>query len=205
MWRIPRFKRINIHIMNTLHTHLAALSLTSAFFASIAVAEETSPKLAPKPLPGQAETQARCLICHGDTQVGQARLAPPMVMVKRHYQSLSQAEFEKAVLAWVKKPDAKKSKMPGAIRRFNLMPTFVIPDAEIKLIAQYIHQTDFAFPSNCGSGKGAKGGQSAQGCDGENCGPDQGAGKGKGKGQGKNKAKGKGEIQEPCGNGEENC
>ena len=190
--------------MNTIHSYLAALSLTSVFFASTAVAEEASAELAQKPLPGQAETQARCLICHGDTQAGQARLAPPMVMVKRHYQSLSQAEFEKAVLAWVKKPDAKKSKMPGAIRRFNLMPTFVIPDAEIKLIAQYIHQTDFAFPGNCGSaqgaGKGAKGakaGKAGQGCEDENCGPDQGGGK--------NKAKGKGKTQEPCGGAEKNC
>lgn len=175
-------------------------------FTSALVAAED---VAPKPLPGQAETALRCLICHGDTQAGQARLAPPMVMVKRHYQSMNQAEFEKAVLAWVKKPDAKKSRMPGAIRRFNLMPTFPIPEPEIKLIANYIYQTEFEFPGQCGPGKGqtakgakgkkaakgcddancgqGKGGKSSKGCDEENCGQGKGQGKGKGANQGKNK------------------
>jgi len=176
--------------MNTIHTHLVAVSLTGLFCISTAMAEE------PKPQPGQAETQMRCLICHGDTQAGQKRLAPPMVMVKRHYQSLNQEDFEKAVLAWVKKPDAKKSKMPGAIRRFNLMPAFPIPEAELKLIAQYILKTDFAFPGNCGPGQGAaKTPKAGQGCGDKKCGA--------GLGKGKNKAKDN--RPQPNANCEKNC
>ncbi len=182
--------------MNTIHTHLVAVSLAGLFGISTAMAEET------KPQPGQAETEMRCLICHGDTQAGQQRLAPPMVMVKRHYQSLSQEEFEKAVLAWVAKPDAKKSKMPGAIRRFNLMPALPMPEAELKLIAQYIHKTDFAFPGNCGPGQGgSKKSKAGQGCCDEGCGEKK---CGTGQGCGKNKAK-KGTAPQVDANCGENC
>jgi len=182
-------------------TFMAALS------SSFAMAEEDATAQA-KPQPGKAEAEARCLICHGSTQMGQQRLAPPMVMVKRHYQSLSQQEFEKVVMAWVKKPEAKKSKMPGAIRRFNLMPTFVIPESEVKLIANYIYKTDFAFPANCGHSSAkaatqAKGGKAGAGCDDANCGSGQGKNKGKGKGcegsdcgPGKNKGKNKGKASD---------
>ena len=161
---------------------LGILSLFTSTVAATALEEPTHP--------GKAETTMRCLICHGDAQTGQQRLAPPMVMVKRHYQNLNQAEFEKAVLAWVKKPDANKSKMPGAIRRFNLMPTFPIPEPEIKLIANYIYKTDFTFPRNCGQGngqgdKGSKGKKATQECDQDNC--------ANGKGRPK-----KGEASPPC-------
>lgn len=128
--------------MKPLLTILLPLSLTSGAFSSEGEAKNT-------PVPGKTETATRCLICHGNAQKGQQRLAPPMAMVKRHYQSLNKQEFEQAVLAWVKSPDPKKSRMPGAIRRFKLMPAFPIPDEEMKKIARYIYQTDFTFPGNC--------------------------------------------------------
>lgn len=132
------------------------------------------------PMPGHAETAMRCLICHGDTQTGQSRLAPPMVMVKMRYssQAKTQEVFVKLLSEWVKKPEAKKSQMPGAIRRFNLMPAFPIPEAEMKLIAEYIYQTDFAFPSGCGpqvsNQKGVDGKAAPQECDETNCPPVKG-------------------------------
>ena len=122
----------------------------------------------------------RCLICHGDQQTGIKRLAPPMVMIKRHYQEMDQDDFEDAILDWVKKPDANKSKMPGAIRRFNLMPAFSVPDEELQLIAQYIYQTDFSFPGNCKPDpKSSKKDKSDKKCDDGKCGTTQGDDKGK--------------------------
>jgi len=188
--------------MNSAPINIARFSLlgiltATSLWASDEVTDQA--KHPAKPIAGKAEAEARCLICHGNTQTGQQRLAPPMVMVKRHYQSLSQAEFEKAVMAWVKKPEAKKSKMPGAIRRFNLMPTFVIPEAEVKRIANYIYKTDFAFPANCGhssveasalakagkTGETGKG-KTGTGCDDTNCGgPGNKAAKGSGDKKGK--------------------
>ena len=86
------------------------ISFIGLLASSFAMADEdATAKPQINPQPGKAETEARCLICHGSTQMGQQRLAPPMVMVKRHYQALSQQEFEKVVMAWVKKPDAEKS------------------------------------------------------------------------------------------------
>ncbi len=132
--------------------------------------ELTSPKAHPEktaPLSAKELTEARCLICHGDTQAGQARLAPPFIMVKRHYQSLEKKEFLKTVTSWVNKPGVHKSKMPGAINHFGLMPTFGLPEAEVKLIAEYVYNTDFPMPSGFASGGG-------QGGCGKGCGPKEG-------------------------------
>ncbi|NWK54276.1 hypothetical protein HW115_01540 [Verrucomicrobiaceae bacterium N1E253] len=79
-----------------------------------------------------------------------------MAMIKIRYQSDDQATFVKSVSDWVKKPDPQKSKMPGAIRRFKLMPTFPIPEEEIKKIAEYIYKTDFTFPGNCQPAEASK-------------------------------------------------
>ena len=58
------------------------------------------------------------------------------------------------------------------------MPAFPIPEAEMKLIAEYIYQTDFAFPSGCGpqvsSPKGVGGKVGQEGCDETNCPPVKG-------------------------------
>jgi mono/diheme cytochrome c family protein len=166
----------------TLALSLALMSLLTSF----ACASEPQAK----PSPGEAELAMRCLICHGDGQVGQQRLAPPMVMVKMRYMQPTEEAFVKRIADWVKKPDAEKSKFPGAIHRFKLMPTFVIPEEEVKLIAQYIYKTEFKFPGNCGAGHqhGGKGQQGAAGCDETDC-PEAKSGKGgKSGGGGKNPA-----------------
>ena len=167
-----------IIMMKTKYKHLIH-RLVICIMSITAVYAEEGKSITP-PAPGHAETAMRCLICHGDTQKGQQRLAPPMVMVKMRYssQAKTQKAFVKVLSDWVKKPDAKKSHMPGAVRRFNLMPAFPIPEAEMKLIAEYIYQTDFNFPSGCGpqatSAKDVNGKAAPQGCDETNCPPVKG-------------------------------
>jgi len=154
--------------MKITNLYLLNASIVSFFIAPAVMAEEAHPE------PGQAEIAMRCLICHGDTQTGQQRLAPPMVMVKSRYMQPTEEEFVKVISAWVKKPDADKSKFPGAIHRFNVMPTFVIPEKEVALIAKYIYKTEFKFPGDCGTehqhGVGGGGGNgAAAGCDESDC------------------------------------
>lgn len=145
-----------------------------------------------QPEKGKVLTEALCMACHGDAQQGQARLAPPMMMVKRHYMSLEKKEMVEAIMKWVKKPDAKKARMPGAVRRFGLMPPLALPDAQLKAIAEYISKTKFDMPKGCGPGRGqGRQGRNAKqsgGCDPAKCDPtqcekkcDQGCGSTRGK------------------------
>lgn len=131
----------------------------SAIAAAVTLAAETA---APAPQV-QAETPAaatpseliamRCLICHGNPAAGAKRLAPPFAMVKMHYDDLDEEAFVKTVSAWIKHPDQAKSRMPGAIRNFGLMPAQVVPDADVKAIAHYLFRTDFPMP---GMGRGPR-------------------------------------------------
>lgn len=169
---------------------------------------------------GETMTKALCMACHGDTQAGQKRLAPPMMMVKSHYSALKKDGMVKAIVKWAKKPDAKHSRMPGAIRNFGLMPPLPLPDADLTAIATYISKTEFAMPKGCGPGPGAgagagKGKGAQAGCDptkcdptncdpekcGQGCGP--GAGKGQGQGRGRGRGRGNGQGQGGQGRGQQ--
>ena len=146
--------------MKTLKIHWIILSSIGAITAAVTIAAETSTT---EPVPKlQAETSTaspaeliatRCLICHGSPAAGAKRLAPPFRMVKMHYDDLDEAAFVKAVSAWVRQPDKAKSRMPGAIRNFSLMPAQVLSDADISAIAHYLYRTDFQMPGR-GMGRG---------------------------------------------------
>lgn len=130
--------------------------------------------------PAAELTTTRCLICHGDTQVGQKRLAPPFMMVKRHYQSLDKDEFIQAISSWVKEPSKNRTKMPGAINRFGLMPAFGYPEVEVQAIAEYIYETDFQMPGrgNCnttiqGKGRGSAKTAKTKGSNSKDCTPNE--------------------------------
>jgi mono/diheme cytochrome c family protein len=157
--------------MKSMKTKLIAISaLGIVITTGMAAAEAPSP----------AElTATRCLICHGDNQAGQQRLAPPFAMVKMHYQDLDEDAFIKAVSAWVKTPDKEKSKMPGAINRFGLMPALPYPDADVAAIAKYLYKTDFEMPGQGGKGMGrGQGGGCGENCKPEKCGTTKAGGKG---------------------------
>lgn len=77
---------------------------------------------------GEQLYQKHCNVCHGATQNGQKRLAPPIFAVKLHYLGVHDEPltFTDAVSNWVKQPAADQSLMPMAIRHFGLMPTLKI-------------------------------------------------------------------------------
>ena len=84
-----------------------------------------------------------CSACHGATggMDMSKRVAPPIVAVRMHYMGPypDKAAFVTAVANWVEKQDASKTRMPGAIRRFNIMPPIPVSkeDAETHAHTEY--------------------------------------------------------------------
>ena len=109
---------------------------------------------------GYTMLKQKCYICHfekPDPSKRDEMLAPPMLRVKEHYQPVypNKEEFINAIMAIVANPSKENTLMPGAIKKFNLMPTLVYDDAELRLIAEAIYNHDFgSFGKGNGKGKG---------------------------------------------------
>ncbi len=90
----------------------------------------------------------KCAACHmlkPDPSKRGAMLAPPMIRVKEHYEPSFQTrdEFVDAMGAFVLNPIEEDVLMPGAVRKFKLMPNLGLSEQEAKLIAGVIYDTDF--------------------------------------------------------------
>jgi len=91
--------------------------------------------------PGKKLMVNKCYVCHHPTTENKGRIAPPMVAIKSHYMTsdITKEAFANAMWNFVEKPSKEKSKMRGAIRRFNLMPYQPFVEEEIRQIADYIY------------------------------------------------------------------
>ncbi len=92
--------------------------------------------------------QSKCYSCHlenPDPAKMDQMIAPPMLRVKEHYlpNYPVKEDFIKAIVAIVNNPSEEKTLMPGAIKKFNLMPKVVYDQEELKLIAEAIYNYDF--------------------------------------------------------------
>lgn len=94
-------------------------------------------------LDGKALMESKCFTCH-NTQGTDNMLAPPMFRVKDHYiyDYEDKASFVNAIVAWVQNPQDSLSMMPGAKRKFGLMPKQNVPEDELRAIAGYIYDWD---------------------------------------------------------------
>jgi len=97
---------------------------------------------------GYALMKTNCFVCHMEKPDPSKRgqmIAPPMLRVQEHYKPSypNKTEFVEAVIAWVKNPSEDKVMMPGAVRKFNVMPKIVVKDEELKLIAETLYDIDF--------------------------------------------------------------
>lgn len=98
--------------------------------------------------PGKKLMENKCYVCHNADANHNSRIAPPMVAVKNHYLSkgTTKAEFINSMQNWIKNPTPENVKMPGAVKRFGIMPKQVFPEETIKLIAEYIYENDIDKP-----------------------------------------------------------
>jgi len=92
--------------------------------------------------------KTNCFVCHmekPDPSKHDQMIAPPMLRIQEHYKpSYPKKEaFITAIKTWVNNPNEDKVMMPGAVRKFNLMPKLAIADADLQLIAETLYNIDF--------------------------------------------------------------
>ncbi len=117
-----------------------------------------TPKVSEK---GYALMKQNCFVCHMEKPDPSKRgqmIAPPMLRVQEHYRPSypNKEEFVQAIKTWVNNPTEDKVMMPGAVRKFNLMPKLAVADADLQLIAETLYSIDFGNMPKMQMGKGNK-------------------------------------------------
>jgi nitrate reductase cytochrome c-type subunit len=89
--------------------------------------------------------QNNCFSCH-EPVLGEERAAPPMFKIREHYkdEKIGEAEFTAKIIDFVNQPSEEKSLMPGARKKFGLMPKMSFKEDDLKQIAVYLYQTDMS-------------------------------------------------------------
>ncbi len=104
--------------------------------------------------------QQRCFSCHSERPTPerhQQMLAPPMSRVQEHYKPNfnDKASFVNAIVEWLDHPLESRSLMPGAIRKFNIMPAMGYKEVEVRAIAELLYEMDFGSnPKRAGKSMG---------------------------------------------------
>ncbi|MGO3181670.1 MAG: Tll0287-like domain-containing protein [Aequorivita sp.] len=98
--------------------------------------------------PGKLLMENNCYTCHSPKAAEDNMAAPPMVAIKMHYisEDTSKEDFVNDMVEWSKNPSEEKSKMPGAIKKFGLMPYQFYPESTIRQIADYMFDTKIEEP-----------------------------------------------------------
>ncbi|GEM_PF-1188128 len=123
------------------------------------------PTSANSPDTDYALLKSNCMSCHLEKMGPGQKIAPPMVRVQEHYKPLypKRADFITAVSDWVTNPDESKSNMPGAVRKFNLMPKLGIEKGTLTRIAGALFDAEFQKRGAMGGKKDHAGLQLAEG------------------------------------------
>ena len=97
--------------------------------------------------PGKMILETECYICHNPKASEESMIAPPMVAIKKHYitENTTKEEFTVALMNWVNDPE-QNSKMPGALKKFGIMPYIPYPEDAIAQIAEYLYDYDIEKP-----------------------------------------------------------
>lgn len=116
-----------------------SLATILAVFSVAAQAETTAGN-------GAALYQKLCVSCHA--LEGRPTIAPPIFGVKNHVIGAhSEREaFVDYVVNWVKAPNADAALMPGAVRKFGVMPTLGYDDAEVRIVAEWLYDSNMRLP-----------------------------------------------------------
>ena len=98
--------------------------------------------------PGRKLMENNCYACHNPKSSEENMVAPPMIAVKIHYisEDTSKEDFVNNLVEWSKNPSVETSKMPGAVKKFGLMPYQFYPEGTIRQIADYIYDNSIEEP-----------------------------------------------------------
>jgi mono/diheme cytochrome c family protein len=96
---------------------------------------------------GREKFKVYCMSCH-QFEMGPQMVAPPIFAVKNHYLQVhpEKVDFVRSVKTWVPAPTIEKSLMPGAVRRFNLMPPLALPEEDLEAIATFLYEANLREP-----------------------------------------------------------
>ena len=99
--------------------------------------------------PGKKIMEMQCYVCHNPETEHDSRIAPPMIAIKKHYigENTTKEAFIAAMQQWIKTPSDSIAKMPGAIRKFGIMPFASYAEADIEQIADYMYDNEIEEPS----------------------------------------------------------
>ena len=120
--------------------------LVLAAIFMVAFKEKHSEMVYSEAVAGEELFTTHCASCHGiEAPESGVRLAPPVSMVKSHYESSypEKKEFVSKISEWVVAPDVEKSIMPGAVRKFEVMPPLELKKSELKAVGTYMYKTSF--------------------------------------------------------------
>lgn len=100
---------------------------------------------------GEKLFKTLCIACHGVAVGGMdmsKRIAPPIAGVRKHYLDVypDEAAFIGAISSWVENQDESKSLMPGAVRKFKIMPPISVSKEDSAKIAAYIFSGNIEKP-----------------------------------------------------------
>lgn len=90
----------------------------------------------------------KCLFCHfqkPDPAKMDQMIAPPMLRVQEHYKPAypNKEDFVAAIIDYLNDPSEDKTLMPGAVKKFKLMPKLFYPEEELQLIVAAFYDMDF--------------------------------------------------------------
>ena len=107
-----------------------------------------TPKLEPEPLTPEEVYNSRCKICHDVDKPRNEMLAPPMINIKKKYSKVypNKEAFINGIVNFTQNPSLDNAMMFGALKRFNVMPKLNYSEKELKMVAEYIYQTEFKKP-----------------------------------------------------------
>lgn len=109
---------------------------------------QVDPELTAKIEAGQQLVSTICNTCHAQKDSHDAQLAPPFFAVKKHYiqAETSYEAFKTAFMAFTADPSTERSKMPGAVKKFGLMPKYPLTAEQYETIAAYLYYEDLMQP-----------------------------------------------------------
>jgi mono/diheme cytochrome c family protein len=95
---------------------------------------------------GQALFEKYCIACH---QIqGPPKIAPPVFGVINHVKGVypEREAFVKRIVEWVENPNPNDVLMPGAVKRFGVMPKLGYPKEDVRKIAEFLYDHQVNVP-----------------------------------------------------------
>ena len=97
---------------------------------------------------GANYTKSYCLACHAASGGENNRIAPPMIAVREHYLEAfaEEKDFVDAMIDFLNHPSKENAQMPGAVRKFGLMPKLNLDEDKLFAIATYLFHEEQEEP-----------------------------------------------------------